>query len=383
MIRFQIDGNFLARSPQIAVAHEMIAPSSHQNMVLQLNMGEGKSSVIVPFISASLADSRNLVRVVVLKALAGQMFQLLVERLSGVCNRRIFYVPFSRGVRMSTSHVQGIGRLFRECASARGVLVAQPEHILSLRLMAFERLLSPSVSRSIASGLRDVEGWLKAHSRDILDESDEILHVKYQLVYTNGDQQPMEHSPDRWTTTQQVFDRIRLHASKLNALFPYEVEFASGSTEGFPTLRITGEQAGRKLHSLLADDILSGRLDSLNLVAFDGDLRLRTAAREFILHVGIAKASYDLVRSTCGTTDSWKTLLLARGLLAHGILLHVLGQRRWRVDYGLDPSRSMLAVPYRAKVCLVVCYSAIRPLMDNFPSLRTCLLCVPNLDIPT
>src|ERR1700683_1459603 len=45
----------------------------------------------------------------------------------------------------------------------------------------------------------------------------------------------------------------------------------------------------------------------------------------------------------------WKTMLLLRGLLVNGILLYAIRDRRWRVDYGLDPSRSMLAVPYRAK----------------------------------
>lgn len=49
-------------------------------MVLQLNMGEGKSHVIVPLVAAALADSKTLARVVVLKPLAGQMFHLLVER---------------------------------------------------------------------------------------------------------------------------------------------------------------------------------------------------------------------------------------------------------------------------------------------------------------
>jgi hypothetical protein len=44
---------------------------------------------------------------------------------------------------------------------------------------------------------------------------------------------------------------------------------------------------------------------------------------------------------------------LLRGLLmkGEGILSYVLKERRWRVDYGLDPSRTLLAVPYRAKVC--------------------------------
>jgi hypothetical protein len=36
-----------------------------------------------------------------------------------------------------------------------------------------------------------------------------------------------------------------------------------------------------------------------------------------------------------------------------GILGYILKERRWRVDYGLDPSRTLLAVPYRAKVCSI------------------------------
>jgi hypothetical protein len=32
---------------------------------------------------------------------------------------------------------------------------------------------------------------LKKFARDVLDESDEILHVKYQLIYTIGGQQKL------------------------------------------------------------------------------------------------------------------------------------------------------------------------------------------------
>jgi hypothetical protein len=45
-------------------------------------------------------------------------------------------------------------------------------------------------------------------------------------------------------------------------------------------------------------------------------------------------------------------LLLLRGLLAEGVMLFVLGQKRFRVNYGLALDRqppTMLAVPYRAK----------------------------------
>jgi len=50
-----------------------------------------------------------------------------------------------------------------------------------------------------------------------------------------------------------------------------------------------------------------------------------------------------------GDSDLDDTLLLLRGLIAHNILLFALHEKRWKVDYGLDLKRSMLAVPYRAK----------------------------------
>ena len=74
----------------------MTTPSSGQNTLVQLNMGEGKSSVIMPMVAAALSDGNQLVRVVVLKSLARQMFSLLLQRLSGLAERQILYLPFSR-----------------------------------------------------------------------------------------------------------------------------------------------------------------------------------------------------------------------------------------------------------------------------------------------
>ena len=63
----------------------------------------------------------------------------------------------------------------------------------------------------------------------------------------------------------------------------------------------------------------------------------------------------DIIYSHCAGTTMLKGILLLRGLLmdGEGILGYVLKERRWRVDYGLDPSRTLLAVPYRAKVCCI------------------------------
>ncbi|OAX31855.1 hypothetical protein K503DRAFT_809820, partial [Rhizopogon vinicolor AM-OR11-026] len=56
----QAENRFIIRHMQASVAIEMISPSSGNNTALQLHMGEGKSSVIVPICCAALADGSKL-----------------------------------------------------------------------------------------------------------------------------------------------------------------------------------------------------------------------------------------------------------------------------------------------------------------------------------
>ena len=345
----------MARPVQVTVAREMISPRSKRNISLQLNMGEGKSSVIVPLVSTTLADGSNLVRVVTLKPLSNQMFQLLVTRLSGLANRPIFYLPFSRSLRISSSLVETIRGLYRKCVAEGGILVVQPEHILSQKLMHIDTLLTSNGNpekHSIAQKLGTLQDWVAKTSRDVLDESDEILHVRYQLIYTSGNQMPVDDRPHRWTTIQQVFGRVQAHATRLDARFPKEFEMDMTS-RGFPIMRILDSVVSREISSLIIGDALEGGLSNLPMRVLP--LPVWDAAQRFMGQGQISDEDRDLIFSHCDGTAMLKGILLLRGLLAdgEGILGYVLKERRWRVDYGLDPSRTLLAVPYRAKVCYI------------------------------
>ncbi|KAF7977108.1 hypothetical protein HWV62_4707 [Athelia sp. TMB] len=348
----QIDGNFLARSIQIDVANEMISPASKSNSVTQLNMGEGKSSVIAPMVAATLADGHKLARVIVLKSLSGQMFQLLVERLSGLANRRIFYLPFSRSVKLGASQIGIITGLYEECVGVGGILVAQPEHILSFKLMGVERLLSSSdqgvAQVGVARSLLKVQRWLEGTARDLLDESDEILHVRYQLLYTVGVQQALEGHPDRWTTIQQLLSLVRKHAPQVYRDFPRGLELQPASHGRFPVTRILKRTAGNQLIEYVVEDVMRGRLRNCPFGIFPEEIR-NTALRVIVKKDVHLDNSVKLLMDYCEGSGIWEGLLLLRGLFAHGILAYALKERRWRVDYGLDLSRSLLAVPYRAK----------------------------------
>jgi hypothetical protein len=338
----------LVRRVQAEVADEMISPRSGNNTAMQLNMGEGKSSVIVPVVVATLADGAELVRVIVPKALTAQMFHLLVDRLGGLVNRRIYFLPFSRSLEVDHVKVAALHEVMSECMKERGILVVQPEHILSLKLVSVEKQLPQAKDGQLADVLLEIQRWLHSHSRDILDESDEILHVRYQLVYTIGLQRHMEGFPDRWTTTEQVLGLVNKHASSLRELFPLGVEYERGPPGSFPHFRILRADAGQQLISWIVEDVIEGLLPSFNF----GQLRsgiTRDAIRSFISCEDVPPAKVQLVKDYSQKTPVWGGLLLLRGLLATGILLYAFKERRWRVDYGLAPMRTMLAVPYRAK----------------------------------
>ena len=115
--------------------------------------------VIIPIVSASLADQSQLVRVVILKPLARQMFHILSRTLGELTNRRIFYLPLDRSLKLTPELVQGINTLFTECARVGGILLCQPEHILSFKLMALEACQATPRPRSQSISYQFNYGW--------------------------------------------------------------------------------------------------------------------------------------------------------------------------------------------------------------------------------
>jgi hypothetical protein len=360
----------------------MKAPSLKQagSAVEQLNMGEGKSSVITPMVVADLADGYKLVRLVVLKALSGQMHALLVNRLGGLVNRRVFYLPFHRQLDLRGNNLQLIENLLQECACVGGVLLAQPEHILSMKLMSVDLRLNAIHNPEqlpIAERVMAIQTWVDANCRQLLDESDELLHVQYQLVYTFGDQQPLDDSPDRWVTIMDMLNLVTQSDTlpRLMEDFPGCIQYNQRGHGRFPLLRLLRnpeheDEVWSALTQDLAHAVLAGRVQNINLthISSDNDIRLLT---QFFTTQDISDQVLLEVERLC--QGSWKAALLVRGLLACNVLRHVLADKRHRVNYGLDLKRSLLAVPYSAKVGFVVYLYLLTSAdpMQDVPTIRS------------
>lgn len=327
----------------------MQAPSSNRNITLQLLMGEGKSSVAIPLLAPVLADGNRLVRIVVLKPLVRQMFDLLFDRLTGLANRRIQMLPFSRDVKPDARTLDNVRNLYEASMKDGAVIIAQPEHVLSTQLLTVDRLLSQSAEAAHAA--LSLHRFLHRKARDVLDESDEILHPRYQLIYTMGTQSPIPSGQRRWQLIQDVLGLIKTHARYLAPKYAKEERLVLqfNDSTSFPAIKASRAEDSAFITDLLdqvLEDCFKGdALSGLNLTRLGNSEAV--AARRFVL----GYESSERVQKTLATGRGFDLLLLMRGLFGHSfsILEYIMCERRWRVDYGLDLTRSSLAVPFRAK----------------------------------
>ncbi|KAK5382430.1 hypothetical protein LTR20_005937 [Exophiala xenobiotica] len=312
----EIQNNLLIRPIQVRVALEIM--ERHNGLVL-LGMGEGKTSVILPMVVTALANGSHLVRVVVLKPLANEMLRQLSRSLAGLCGRT-------------------------ECCQEEGVLLSLPEHQNSFRLVGADCLTGGDPR--LAAELIRVQKWLDRNSRDILDESDELLKPGYELVYTNGEANILSGAPDRWVVALEILALLQDVAAELHHQLPEGIEYEIRGPGAFPHVRILNDDGAEALTGRIVRAIVEGKLPSLPLGHCN--VEVLQAIGSFLHDMDVDDTAYEKIRKHFQDSAQLNTLYVVRGLISHQTLSHAL-RKRWLVNYGLDRSRCLSAVPYRAK----------------------------------
>ncbi|KAK6338590.1 hypothetical protein TWF730_002651 [Orbilia blumenaviensis] len=389
----ELDSEMLIRPVQASIGFSMMDDSKSNNAVMQLNMGEGKSAVIVPAVAAALADTKKLVRSIVPKPLSDEMFEILVRRLGGLCDRRVYYLPFWRNMDLSKERIETIRNFYEDCMKSGAIILTLPEHILSFKLMGVEKIIQEQ--QEISEPLVACQEWLSKNSRDILDECDEILHIKYQLLYTMGSQLTLEGGRDRWAIIQELLGLVQEKAIEFSERDPMGLEVGPAKGVRYRPIRVIDTVTGDQMLQEVALDICTndgkvpGILSKLKFLR----LKEKKLALKFISVKNISIEEQNTLFDVCGSLKI--PLLLLRGLIAGGVLLFILRDKRYRVNYGLDRRRSGLAVPFRAKdrpairaefghpeviltlTCLTYYYSGLRK-----EDLQTCFDLLSKTDNP-
>ncbi|CBF79793.1 hypothetical protein AN7637.2 [Aspergillus nidulans FGSC A4] len=344
-ILLEIDANFQIRQDQVTVAMEMISPSSGSNSVLQMNMGQGKTSVIMPMVAAVLANGEVLSRLLVPKALLSQAAQILQSRLGGLLGRDIVHVPFSRRTRTTHSLLEDYRQLHEGTLLSSGIILGVPEHILSFKLSGLQRLADSKLPE--AGVMIDTQKWLEEVSRDVIDEADFTLAVKTQLIYPGGSQLAVDGHPERWEVAMTLLGLCACYLKDLSKEYPRSIDILERNSTGFPVTYILRKDVEHALVHKIAQDICNEKTSLLPLR--DCNKMDKEAIRLFITEEKVEKSVTKRVAKLFPDTPKLrKVVYLLRGLLVHGILILCL-KKRWNVEYGLHPGRDPIAVPFHAK----------------------------------
>lgn len=225
-----------------------------------------------------------------------------------------------------------------------------PEYRLSLQLKTYEFIEKGDAE--MTKQFLNVHKWINANVRNILDESDAILHPNYQLIYTMGKQLSPDGKSQRWSVTQAVFKRIPHHMESLYKLHgKKKIEFDDSYMANeqhraikFPNCRILDESIFEHLRAALIDDFLNARLN-IDFVGIDE--WAKPWLTKLLSEKEVDPDTFQKINNFSPAEQN--TILILSGLLRLEVLKLAL-MKRWRVNFGVDPNgKRRMAIPFRAK----------------------------------
>ncbi|XP_031629745.1 uncharacterized protein LOC116344981 [Contarinia nasturtii] len=360
---FEIEQNLTIRPIQIVIAKRMIDPEKSsddtKHSVMQLNMGEGKTAVIVPIVASRLANNKHACQVTVLKSLFATNLKSLRQCLGGLLNHRVYTFICRRDLPVN-DHVKQMLEIYKECKIEKGVILTLPEYRLSFQLKTYESSCKGDLEN--AQHFLEAHKWLNANIRNILDESDAILQPKYQLIYTVGNQLSLDGGSLRWTICQAVLKRVRELIPELHKIYGNEkIEFdhnyvpnakISGFTQlvrrfdVFTPCRLFAEDVYDRLKSQLIEEFIHSKLKDIPFT--ETNERAKEILGVLMNERDISVEKFNEIIAGFSDNET-NAIMILSGLLRFDVLKLIL-TKRWRVNYGVNPkSARKMAIPYKAK----------------------------------
>jgi Protein of unknown function (DUF3645)./Protein of unknown function (DUF3638). len=333
---FEAEQQIRIRSEQYTVANHLI-DIDNTGSIVQLNMGLGKTRVVLPMIILYFCFEKNHVkhtpRLCILSTLLDEACEYYQKVLcASTIGRRLFLCPFRRDVELTPDRIQLMLDMISHCEIQNGFIVLAPEHRMSLELKVKE--LEISNEQITCQSLKEVQS---RKYFDIFDEVDEILHHRFQLVYSMGNPSPLPEGNRRWEVSAGLLEVLQ--KGKINS-----ITFMDDSKypEKFKEYILADDIDALSFRNQLANCLLEKPplpLDWLSLL-------LKTEQKQ-VVHKVITDHKSDPTILNLRAEEHMQDILMLRGLLAEDIFLHCL-HKRHRVDYGINPKgRKRLSVPFR------------------------------------
>ncbi|OAA50407.1 hypothetical protein NOR_00857 [Metarhizium rileyi] len=290
---FEVENNIRIRCIQSEVAKMMMNPPDGRNSIMQLNMGEGKSSVIVPIAASSMADGDSLVRLIVTRSQCSQMVEIMTTRLGGLLGRPIYHLPVSRSMIINDASVRLLHEIIQDCVKRKGVLVVQPEHILSLNLIISD--YSSKCSEKARESLFDIKHWLDDSCRDIIDESDDVFSPKYELVYPLGKEQPIDFARERCNIISQILTLTSEEAERVMQEMPGGLNMTHVGPGRYPRFSLITPAALEQLGRNVARKICQVGLAGFRMPRKDSSSKDEDYVMEFTTKKTLSPATWAFI----------------------------------------------------------------------------------------
>jgi hypothetical protein len=334
-LAFEVEQELQIRPNQFAIVQQL---QTNPGSVIQLNMGLGKTRVLVPMLILDLMPSKSTGRVCMLPSIISEaMAYFRIVLVSSVQHVKLFSLQFQRSIPLDAKRARQLSDEIARCREHLGCVVVTPQHRNFLLLKQYDQGVF-------------VDG-LEESFVDILDESDAILSHDFQLVSALGTQVPLPSGPCRWTVLQgllTVFARTQSEDLLSITNDPLLVHRESNRNGSFPKIQLLLPFKG---HEYAVGAALCRQL----LADPPRDLKWMKAvpSEEVGPLVSImSDPTYQDVLETVQSNALFKErqsdILSARGFIVYGSLFHGL-ESRYRVNYGLHTcSKTKMAVPYSA-----------------------------------
>lgn len=224
-----------------------------------------------------------------------------------------------------------------------------PEYQLSFQLKLYESIKKNEKEHETTQKILSIQTWLNSNIRGILDESDAILQPKYQLIYTVGNQLPLDGGIQRWAVMQALLKRVPYHMQKLRKEHGNDcIEFDEIYVEkirpnAFTPCRMLKDSIYPKLKTAIIKDLFD---DKLEITLPEMSFQTVTLIKTFLNKE--EGASFEQFSNEF-SNDFQNAILILNGIL-HFDVLKLMLVKRWRVNYGINQrGQRKMAVPFRAK----------------------------------
>ena len=346
---FEVFAQLQIRPLQYYVANSIIKGiGNNTGPIIQLNMGEGKTRVILPMLILHWRKSEKLIRLNFLSSLIQEAFNYLQQNLcSSVIDCKLFHLPFSRDVHVNEEQAMIMYNSLKFCQSTRGVLFVTPQHRLSLKLKWYELYENGKMHANTCKVLEEIENISYV---DLLDESDEILRMKCKLIYACGSHEHLISGEIRWHVLQALLQIIKENSAIHDLLSRSGVaqwkQGSNDSAEAFKEFRIIDgnvfQSIKERFYEVLLDTLINNPPHTL---------RWAVALKEnytWVVNYIINPAADIGMPNLEGNKQMNDLILSLRGYLANGLLIHCLMKRN-RVEYGVKHGeKKRMAVPFHA-----------------------------------